>query len=544
MSTATVQPTDQERVSQAAPSGRAAFAALYERHFAEIYDFAVRIVRNPDTAAYVVQSTFASAWTQVQRGDLPRQPRAWLYAIARNKAIDELRQKRRAVAVRDNDEGEPHAFAQIEPSKLANPEAAAQEQELVELVWGAAASLNPSEYSLLDMHLRRGLRPDELAVALGVKQGNIYTRLSRLRNSLEEAVTSALLMRRARPYCHQLNALLTDLGADELNREVRATIQQHLRACERCQESKRRFVSPAEIFAGLAVIGAAPGLQAAIWERTSSATAGAIPGSGAAGPTEIAGRVGHWLAHASTASKVVVAAVVASVTASITATLLILPGGADSPGGRASQVQELRRTTIESASDAGVANAFGALPSGVTGSVPNDPGLVSPEFQSAELLVTDVPATEPEGSGPGDDRGEEPLAVPPDNAGGVTPDAEPSGPEIPLPPPPGDVGEAQPGGAPDGSQGDIPDDSDPGNGQGTPGSGAGDCTGGDTGPPPADAAGEHPAPDHAPPQCSEPWPPGAPPTVTPPDGTQESGDRPTPPPAGDSAHGHDGPGRG
>ena len=76
------------------PSDRTGFAALYERYFAEIYNFAMRIVRNPDTAADVVQSTFASAWTQFQKGQPPQQPRPWLYAIARNKAIDELRQRR------------------------------------------------------------------------------------------------------------------------------------------------------------------------------------------------------------------------------------------------------------------------------------------------------------------------------------------------------------------------------------------------------------------------------------------------------------------
>ena len=318
VSTVTVQPTDHEPAGPAAPSDRTGFAALYERYFAEIYNFAMRIVRNPDTAADVVQSTFASAWTQFQKGQPPQQPRPWLYAIARNKAIDELRQRRRAVAVVDNDQDAPPAFALIDPSKLANPEAAAQDQELVELVWDAAAALNPSEYSLLDMHLRLGLRPDELAAALGVKPGNIYTKLSRLRTSLEEAVTSALLLRRGRPACRQLDTLLTDLGADELNRELRAAIQQHLKACERCQESKRRFVSPAEIFAGFAVIAAAPGLRAAIWERTASATEGATAGGGAAGPTEIAGRVGQRLAHASMASKVAVAAVAAAVIAGIT----------------------------------------------------------------------------------------------------------------------------------------------------------------------------------------------------------------------------------
>src|SRR4051812_594193 len=51
-----------------APSPDAGFAALYERHFRGIHDFAARMVRDRDLAADVVQATFARAWSSWQSG--------------------------------------------------------------------------------------------------------------------------------------------------------------------------------------------------------------------------------------------------------------------------------------------------------------------------------------------------------------------------------------------------------------------------------------------------------------------------------------------
>src|SRR5579864_972267 len=74
-------------------SADAALAELYECHFQGVYDFVLRTVRDADTAADVVQNTFVKAWETLRKGTPPDNVKAWLFTVARNAAIDEVRRR-------------------------------------------------------------------------------------------------------------------------------------------------------------------------------------------------------------------------------------------------------------------------------------------------------------------------------------------------------------------------------------------------------------------------------------------------------------------
>jgi len=244
-----------------------AFAWLYDRYFNAIYDFAARTVRDADAAADVVQNTFVKAWEAMRKGKGGANVKAWLYAIARNDAIDELRRRQRqfpAGAVSGEEERLP-SFVEIDRSRLSQPDEVAADEELAELVWTSAESLGPNDYSLLDLHVRRGLSVDELSECLGVTRGNVYTKLSRLRDALESAVITTLLIRRGRRDCPELSRITSGRMVGEVSSDLRRAVQQHLEGCESCQENRRRFASPLEIFGGFALMPAATGLKESIW---------------------------------------------------------------------------------------------------------------------------------------------------------------------------------------------------------------------------------------------------------------------------------------
>ena len=260
--------SDAAMAAEASDSDQEAFAALYERYFQGIYDFALRMVSDTQAAGDVVQNTFLKAWQQLRSTPTPENFKAWLFTVARNAAIDEIRRRKRLVAM---DEGElAVAFAEIDAGRMPDPQEAVEDQELIELVWSAASALRPEEYALLDLHLRQGLSVEELAENLNLRRGSVYTRLSRLRNSLEESVVAQLLRRHGRQDCAELEELLAVFLEAELTHGERQAIQMHLQHCEICQESKRRYASPAEIFAALAPIPAAPGLQDMIWQKLAA----------------------------------------------------------------------------------------------------------------------------------------------------------------------------------------------------------------------------------------------------------------------------------
>lgn len=268
--------SDEALAALAGGGDQEAFGALYERHFDALYDFANRIVRTTDGAADVVQHTFARGWERFREGAVPDNVKAWMYVVARNAAIDEVRRGRRAVPVPEAaGEGEPPSpLERLEagPGPDVDPEAAARARELVQLVWEAADGLGDEQRSLLYLHVRQELSADELADHLGVNKGALYTRLSRLRDSFEEALVALILLRHGRRDCPELDAMLTEMRAAGPSPEVRTAIRAHLEDCPRCQERKRGLVAASEILSTVPPIAAPAALRDRVW-RNVTATA-------------------------------------------------------------------------------------------------------------------------------------------------------------------------------------------------------------------------------------------------------------------------------
>src|SRR4051794_7615505 len=302
------KPRTDHGVEQVPAVGTAAFGPLYTEHFGGLYDFVFRIVHDRDLAGEVVQSTFTKAWDELRAGHELRHPKTWLYLVARNQAIDEVRRQRRLA-------DEPLVYAQVDPSRLSDPQAVAEDNEMVELVWSSAAALNADEYSLLDMHLRRGFDAAELADALDLERGAVYTRLSRLRNSLEESVTSTLLVRRGREDCPELAAIVAehDTGG-AVTPELRRAVREHAERCEICSDARRRVVAPGVLFGAMVPILPLAGTQEGILGAILSdgGHAAGVAATGAAG-----GVVAVTAARGGGKAKYIVGAGAAAATAAI-----------------------------------------------------------------------------------------------------------------------------------------------------------------------------------------------------------------------------------
>ena len=74
--------------------GGSGFERLYRRHAADVYRYALAVLRNPDDAEDVTQTTFLNAYRAFQRGERPKAPKNWLIAIAHNVCRQRFRQRR------------------------------------------------------------------------------------------------------------------------------------------------------------------------------------------------------------------------------------------------------------------------------------------------------------------------------------------------------------------------------------------------------------------------------------------------------------------
>ena len=160
-----------------------AFDRLYRASRDDVYAYVASLLRDGPAAEEVTATAFERAYRKRNRFD-PRkgEPRAWLFGIARNAALDELRRRGR------------QAELAAEPADLdgASVEAGAEQSEQRLALRAALAHLAPRERELIALKFFAGLANAEIAQVLGVSESNAGTRLHRAVTKLREACDEAL----------------------------------------------------------------------------------------------------------------------------------------------------------------------------------------------------------------------------------------------------------------------------------------------------------------------------------------------------------------
>jgi len=152
------------------------FAELYRSSAADVYAYVATVLGDRAAAEDVVALAFERAWRKRRSFDARRgSPRAWLFGIARNAALDELRARRRRAEV-----------SAVEPVAEA-PDDDAEALVRRATVRAALAALEPRERELVALKFHGGLSNGELARVLGTSESNVGTRLHRAVTKLREA---------------------------------------------------------------------------------------------------------------------------------------------------------------------------------------------------------------------------------------------------------------------------------------------------------------------------------------------------------------------
>jgi len=262
-------PSDEEIAARVFGGDVDALAVLYERYAHRVYDLALRVLRDPDAAEDVVQATYINAWKHLKKRKVEGNIRAWLMSIARNAAIDAVRSRKRLERL-GTAPIETIEYTALAHAPDIDPEEMAHRREVADLVWEAASSLTPSEYSLLDLHLRQGFDAADLAHHLGARKGSVHVRLLRMRNSLRRSVLASLLWRHP-GNCHFVAQLKR--ASPHMKRGTRETLLKHAEACDRCREATQRFANPVEMFAGFSILAMPDPSRPTAWDSISTAIA-------------------------------------------------------------------------------------------------------------------------------------------------------------------------------------------------------------------------------------------------------------------------------
>jgi RNA polymerase sigma-70 factor, ECF subfamily len=158
------------------------FEALYRSSRDDVYAYVLTLLRDRAAAEDVTALAFERAYRRRRTFDRRRgEERPWLFAIARNAALDELRRRRRVAAL------------VVDPEDVVEEQVDGDEEDMVvrrESVRAALQSLSPRERELISLKFHAGLSNAELASVLGVSETNAGTMLHRAVQKLRRAVNA------------------------------------------------------------------------------------------------------------------------------------------------------------------------------------------------------------------------------------------------------------------------------------------------------------------------------------------------------------------
>lgn len=150
------------------------FDALYREHAADVFAYAMTLLRDRGAAEDVTMAAFERAYRRRRTFDRHRGPeRAWLFTIARNAALDELRRRKRLAPLISEPVDAPSADEDDPLQRAA--------------VRAALAGLDPRERELIALKFGAGLSNAEIAEVIGTSASNAGTRLHRVVIKLREA---------------------------------------------------------------------------------------------------------------------------------------------------------------------------------------------------------------------------------------------------------------------------------------------------------------------------------------------------------------------
>lgn len=183
-----IQTPGAEAPTSPPPAGWGAFERLYRESRDDVYAYLAYLLGDRTLAEDVLAQTFEKAYRKRGRFDSRRgELRAWVFGIARNLALDELRRGRREIVL----DGAVMDGAVLDGSAAFTASASgAGADEAVERLAVAAAlrTLDTRDRELVALKFFAGLGNREIARVVGRSETNVGSQLHRAIRKLREVL--------------------------------------------------------------------------------------------------------------------------------------------------------------------------------------------------------------------------------------------------------------------------------------------------------------------------------------------------------------------
>ena len=181
-------PGDLELVERIRSGDHSALDVLYRRYSSPVFSLAWKVLQSSEEAEEVALDVFWQVWRQADRYDPARgAPPAWIFTLARSRAIDRLRARGRREdrTISIDDPG-----LRFDPlDENAAPDEVVSFRQSRDAVRAAMAKLSAVQREAVELAFLKGMTHVEIAEKLGQPLGTVKTRirqgLIRLRKHLD-----------------------------------------------------------------------------------------------------------------------------------------------------------------------------------------------------------------------------------------------------------------------------------------------------------------------------------------------------------------------
>jgi RNA polymerase sigma factor (sigma-70 family) len=272
-----------------------AFRVIHDRYHKRLFAYTRQMLVQRQDAEDALQDIFVRAYAGLRASDRELALRAWLYRVAHNRCIDQLRRPAPP----------PPEVMELLRSPVHDPIAQADQRESLRRLIADVRRLPDQQRSALLMRELGGMSYADLSDALGVTIPAVKSLLVRARLALAQALEARDTA------CSEIREEL--ILAHDRGLRPNSTARRHMRDCAACCEFRRNLRGVSRTFAAIVPTLGPLGVLAnllGIGGAGSGAASGALAAGGAAGSGTAAVSMGAMSAGATHVATLLAAAVV------------------------------------------------------------------------------------------------------------------------------------------------------------------------------------------------------------------------------------------
>lgn len=171
--------TDEELLHAVAQRDVQALELLYDRHATTVYNLVYRIVKDGIVAEGIMQETFLQVWQKAHEFAGTGVGAAWMFRIARNKALDQLRRNRARPVSAEKAIEEHYGLSDEAPNgtSLTQVEASVERTYNKQHIRAALAQIPAEQRLCLELAYFEGMSQSQIADYTKTPLGTIKTRV-------------------------------------------------------------------------------------------------------------------------------------------------------------------------------------------------------------------------------------------------------------------------------------------------------------------------------------------------------------------------------